>query len=804
MELVRQRRLFWMPDRFIVLKDSIPAWRSKTLRELVLMHSDTTIRETFPGPLGFEKFPARMYRHDFGLGVYFFLYYMKFEEPGGVTVTMQNNPGKYCQDMGDLFTYSSSDTSFLSREFRALARFFYKESATRHGHTPGPPRTASTLTRPYREGYEKVTRTRSPMDGEAWAQLMGYHALRELNLGGNQLETLPDALGDFTFLEVLTLSANNLHNFPTCILRLTRLTKLQLSHNKLTSVPDAIRRLTALKVLRLNHNQLTTLPAALGDLVELETLRLESNFLGDTPIGTIVEGLSSLRELSMGNNKLTAAPMLRLSSLTDLDVGHGPARGDLQIGTVFARGMGVHRCVDTALVYLNRAIAEPTPLNLKWDACQVLEEIGHPAQTLTYKLPQRFVDMGCPGFLVSGEAIEIGAAGIQLLRSPPFEDFSFYFKHSTQVYDMGVHQFMFSRMFSVNGYLINILNEPKQYCIHMGDIFSKSAPPLTAEFRMIAAFFFDRSRENHRVYDLPYLQENMRRVAKEDTDLVLSGGSLVEVDKTIADSLGLLSVDLSNNQLKTLPEEFGAGAKTTLRSLNLETNQLPTVPPCILRLTALSRLNLCYNKLINIPDEIRELAGLKELQLSGNQLTKLPASLEALDQLQLLLLDDNRFTVLDSPLPASLEALDLQGNLLTYLPTCLKGLINLRHLYLRRNFLQGRTRVLRSLIALDRLYLGVNNLSNLSLSLTEQKLLEIDIGRGPVSGHLAIGTMFARGEGVPINVRAARASLNRAIAGGLGNDREKARKVLAEIETCIPTGRIQHDGRLKVMGGFGE
>ena len=66
---------------------------------------------------------------------------------------------------------------------------------------------------------------------------------QKLDLGGNQLTSLPAEIG-----------------------QLTSLTWLSLRRNHLTSLPAEIGQLTSLETLDLSSNQLTSLPAAISDL----------------------------------------------------------------------------------------------------------------------------------------------------------------------------------------------------------------------------------------------------------------------------------------------------------------------------------------------------------------------------------------------------------------------------------------------------------------------------------------------------------------------------------------------------------
>ena len=61
---------------------------------------------------------------------------------------------------------------------------------------------------------------------------------------------------------------------------LTRLRMLDLGHNELTSLPEALGNLTGLSgYLYLSHNRLTSVPKSLGNLVNLAYLNITDNKL---------------------------------------------------------------------------------------------------------------------------------------------------------------------------------------------------------------------------------------------------------------------------------------------------------------------------------------------------------------------------------------------------------------------------------------------------------------------------------------------------------------------------------------------
>ncbi|VDP12477.1 unnamed protein product [Soboliphyme baturini] len=132
------------------------------------------------------------------------------------------------------------------------------------------------------------------------------------------------------------------------------------------------------------------------------------------------------------------------------------------------------------------------------------------------------------------------------------------------------------------------------------------------------------------------------------------------------------SLDLSYNRLQFIPVNSLFGVADSLKHLNLEENQLTTLPEALMALKVLESLNLKWNKLITPHKDI--LAGLKfsmkELSLSHNYLDKIPTELlEGFKSIETLDLSKNHITTLKKlafgkfdGIGANLVKLNLAGN----------------------------------------------------------------------------------------------------------------------------------------------
>ena len=130
--------------------------------------------------------------------------------------------------------------------------------------------------------------------------------LEDLNLGSNQLTTLPPDMGGLNNLKTLWLDDNHLDDFPVVLCSIKSLEELHMSGNQLNFIPQSINALKNLKTLALDNNKIEVFPMGILELAHLEHLWLRQNLLQDLPES--LSDLKVLQTLSVSSNQLTSLP----------------------------------------------------------------------------------------------------------------------------------------------------------------------------------------------------------------------------------------------------------------------------------------------------------------------------------------------------------------------------------------------------------------------------------------------------------------------------------------------------------------
>ncbi|XP_074284396.1 plant intracellular Ras-group-related LRR protein 6-like [Silene latifolia] len=193
---------------------------------------------------------------------------------------------------------------------------------------------------------------------------------------------------------------------------------------------------------------------------------------------------------------------------------------------------------------------------------------------------------------------------------------------------------------------------------------------------------------------LPNPSINLAAICKLD----ISNNNLQTIPESlIARLLNVLVLDVHSNQLTLLPNSIGCLSK--LKILNVSGNHLTSLPPTIENCRSLEEVNANFNQLSMLPDTIGfELLSLRKLSVNSNKLVLLPYSISHATELRIL---------------------DVRLNCLRSLPDDLENLAKLEILNASQNFqylkeLPYSIGLLMSLVELDVSY---NKLTSLPTSL---------------------------------------------------------------------------------------
>uniref|UniRef100_A0A1X7UGT6 non-specific serine/threonine protein kinase n=1 Tax=Amphimedon queenslandica TaxID=400682 RepID=A0A1X7UGT6_AMPQE len=128
----------------------------------------------------------------------------------------------------------------------------------------------------------------------------------------------------------------------------------------------------------------------------------------------------------------------------------------------------------------------------------------------------------------------------------------------------------------------------------------------------------------------PIVREDLllrTNVNQEEGSVYWHGLRLLELDLSWIRKIHWVKrLRLARNGFRAIPNEIGGYLKQVVK-LDLQHNELVTVPHCLFELPNLNELNLSNNKLIEIPDVHEWSPGLTVLNLSSNELSSLPADI---------------------------------------------------------------------------------------------------------------------------------------------------------------------------------
>ena len=149
--------------------------------------------------------------------------------------------------------------------------------------------------------------------GEA---LLNKQKAFKLCLGGQEIITLQDDIGDLTCLMEINLSQNKIEKLPESFCRLKNLTELKIPGNMFKNLPECISEFNNLKTLDVSNNpdlDKKNLFNIIYKLNNLESLDISYLELNEIPQG--IENLKNLKDLNISGNNLSAKQIENLKKI---------------------------------------------------------------------------------------------------------------------------------------------------------------------------------------------------------------------------------------------------------------------------------------------------------------------------------------------------------------------------------------------------------------------------------------------------------------------------------------------------------
>ncbi|XP_054645322.1 leucine-rich repeat-containing protein 40 [Dunckerocampus dactyliophorus] len=426
-------------------------------------------------------------------------------------------------------------------------------------------------------------------------EVFSLKKLRSLTLQQNQLEVLPEELGQLEALTELDVSNNQLMELPSSLGRLSCLQKLHLCHNKLTCLPDSLAQLTNVKLLDCSNNLLSDIPASLSKMLALEQLYLRHNKLRFLPLLPA----PALKELYVGNNQIDRLEAEHLASLCVISL---LELRDNKIKVLPEQVAALSTLTRLDLTNNDISIL-PASLSLLPNLKTLLLE-GNPLRGIRRELltkgtnellkflrgrikeePDIAADRTTAMTLPSEATINVH--NIKTLKSLVYSD---------KKVD-GIPDELFE---AAAGHGITSVNFSKNQLT--------SIPPRLAEMQTLTELNLSFNRLTCCDY-VCMLQQLVH--------LDLSNNQLSGLPAELKNVTKLHSVILSYNKFKSFPEVLYD--MVSLETVLLSNNQVGGVDPTrLVKLVRLSTLDLSNNDLLNVPPELGLCTGLRCLSLEGN------------------------------------------------------------------------------------------------------------------------------------------------------------------------------------------
>ncbi|KAF0682360.1 Aste57867_25498 [Aphanomyces stellatus] len=467
------------------------------------------------------------------------------------------------------------------------------------------------------------------LSGDFSSSIGQLKQLKELDLRGNKLNTLPESLGGLTFLEILRIEDNQFEFLPRSIGELEKLITLTVQSNQLQSLPENFCNLRAIATLDLSKNNLASLQGCLKHNISLKHLDLRQNRLTVFPelplnccLDTLLLGFNELTyvnvdSLTRAHNHLTVLDLRenKLSELPDkvclmqklktLDLTNNDL-SDLPPGLGYLPQLNHILTHGNSLRSIRRSILSA--------GCEPLKKY----------LRTR----GGPVGVETAETDEFNPSAREMETKSIFRDSA-----STGILDLSgkILSSIPSELWGISTLLMNLT------IVNLSKTGLKSLPDEISRFCNLKTLIIEENMLESIPVSVNTLQQlQILRVRKNN--MTNAGIDLLFV-KNSPLSCSLKEVDIRNNFLMSVP--CGMENMSSLNTLLLSYNRISELDDVNWSLLKnLSIVSIADNKLISV-GKIYEAPNLTSLSIENNSLTQIPFELGFCTKLKALNINGN-------------------------------------------------------------------------------------------------------------------------------------------------------------------
>ncbi|CAB4377232.1 unnamed protein product [Rhizophagus irregularis] len=496
-------------------------------------------------------------------------------------------------------------------------------------------------------------------------RIIEFGALTLIDLHNNNLSDLPEEFGQLQKLGILNLSHNKFSKLPDCLTSLKSLVELQISSNNLSGVLDpTFGNLSKLETLDISQNGITGLPLEISNLKNLRKLNLSKNKLKEIP-GAALNGMTYLEELEIGENQLEIVfkdldgQTVNLSSLTRLNVRQNKLRAldESQDSTIFHPSVKFPKLKEL-LVSLNR-IESFGPLLHTTPNLEILDmgdnKFSEIPEGLVALKHLKRLDLGNNSLKLLPAELGLLSLDVLVWEGNPLKNVSKGLKSTAAL--------LKSLKDKVTTVDLNNMEGPTipESGQHPGRLGKTSGALGNISQQGVASKSLDLSKKS------------LSDISQED---------LVEL------TFEPTTVSLSFNTFQAIPVGFKI-YQNTITTLQLDHNKFTYFPsfddPSIV-FSNINTLDLSANQLTSLPGESDHTAfpNLQVLNVNNNRIAELPTKLP-FPKLLTFLAASNSLTSITPSTFENMEVVDLSNNNIGHLPPTLGNVRSIKTLLVEGN-----------------------------------------------------------------------------------------------------------------------